>query len=101
MVAISITIPIYNVSKYLPKCLNSIFGQDFKDFEVICVNDGSTDSSLNILKEFSKIYPNLKIITQKNQGLSVARNTGMEQAQGEYIMFVDADDFLCSKSALS
>lgn len=101
MVKVSITIPVYNVSKYLSRCLDSIFKQDFEDFEVICVNDGSTDNSLDILKSYAEKYPQMKIVIQENQGLSVARNTGMEKACGKYIMFVDADDFLCSSSALS
>ena len=70
MVAISVTVPVYNVERYLSRCLNSILDQSFKDIEVICVDDGSTDKSPLILKDFAKDYSNMKIITQKNQGLS-------------------------------
>jgi glycosyltransferase involved in cell wall biosynthesis len=100
MVAISIAVPVYNVEKYLIKCLNSIFKQSFKDIEVICVDDGSTDKSPLILKEFSKIYENMKIITQENQGLSVARNAAVAEAKGKYTMFIDADDLLTMGTAL-
>ena len=88
--AVSVIIPIYNTGKYLKQCMDSIINQSLKDIEIICVNDGSTDNSLDILKEYS----NIKIINQKNQGLSIARNTGLKYANGEYIYFCDSDDFL-------
>lgn len=100
MVAISVTVPVYNVERYLSRCLNSILDQSFKDIEVICVDDGSTDKSPLILKDFAKDYSNMKIITQKNQGLSVARNTAVAVAKGKYTTFVDADDFFASGYAL-
>lgn len=89
---ISIIIPIYNKEQYIEKCVDSILSQKYKDYEVILVNDGSTDNSLQICKEcYSKIN-NIKIITQKNQGVSAARNTGILNAKGENIIFIDADD---------
>lgn len=91
---LSIIIPVYNTEKYLNKCLNSILNQNLDKVEVICVNDGSTDNSLNILNECSKINPSIKIISKKNGGLSSARNVGIDYAQGEYITFIDSDDFI-------
>ena len=73
---ISVVVPVYNTSKYLRKCLDSLVNQTFKDIEIICVNDGSTDSSLSILQEYKAKYNSIKIISQENQGLSSARNTG-------------------------
>ncbi len=91
---ISVVVPVYNTSKYLRKCLDSLVNQTFKDIEIICVNDGSTDSSLSILQEYKAKYNSIKIISQKNQGLSSARNTGIEAACGDYIGFVDSDDWV-------
>lgn len=85
----SIIVPVYNVENYIRECLESIKNQTYKDYEVIIVNDGTKDNSIEIAKE----YP-FKIINQKNQGLSVARNTGVKHAKGEYILFLDADDYL-------
>ncbi len=93
-VKISVVLPVYNVANYLRKCLDSLVNQTFKDFEVICVNDGSTDLSLSILEGYSLSDSRFKIITQENQGLSGARNTGIEQVEGEYVLFVDSDDWL-------
>ena len=93
MVDISVLVPVYNVEKYLERCLDSVLEQQFDgSLEVICVNDGSTDSSGEILEEYSKRYPNLKIINQKNQGLASARLSAINTAKGEYIGFVDSDD---------
>lgn len=86
----SVIIPLYNKEKYIQNTLNSVFNQSFTNFEVIVVNDGSTDKSLTILDEFTD--RRLKIIYQKNQGVSVARNTGMKNSQAKYICFLDADD---------
>lgn len=91
---LSIIVPVYNVEKYLRKCLDSIFDQTIDNFEVICVNDGSTDSSADILDEYSRMYENLIVLTQKNAGVSVARNSAMKVATGKYIGFVDSDDFI-------
>ncbi len=93
-VKISIVLPVYNVANYLRKCLDSLVNQTFEDFEVICVNDGSTDLSLGILEGYSLTDSRFKIITQENQGLSGARNTGIQHVQGDYILFVDSDDWL-------
>ena len=91
---ISIVVPVYNVEKYLPRCLDSLVGQTYRDLEIICFNDGSTDGSLSILERYAEMDERLKLVSQKNQGLSSARNVGMEKAQGEWIMFVDSDDWL-------
>ena len=93
MVDISVLIPVYNVEKYLSRCLNSVMEQEFDgSLEVICVNDGSTDSSGEILEQYSKRYPELKIINKENQGLASARYSAIRVAKGEYIGFVDSDD---------
>lgn len=90
----SIIIPVYNVEKYLHKCLDSILSQTFGDFEVICVNDGSTDNSLKILKEYAAKDFRFKVISQENQGQGVARNNAIDKSCGEYLLFVDPDDFI-------
>jgi len=93
---ISVIIPVYQVKDYLAECLDSVFAQDetFSDFEVVCVDDGSTDGSADILKQYASKDPRLRIITQENSGLSAARNTGIEAARGRYVMFLDSDDML-------
>ena len=92
---ISVIIPIYNTGQYLEKCLLSVINQSFKDIEIICINDCSTDNSLQILKKINSIDKRIKIISlYKNSGLSVARNIGLENALGDYICFVDSDDEL-------
>lgn len=91
---ISVIIPIYNVEKYLEKCLNSVVNQDYKNIEIILINDGSTDDSLNIANKYKEIDKRIKIFSQKNQGLSAARNTGLDKSTGEYITFIDSDDFV-------
>ena len=93
-VKISVIIPVYNVEKYLCKCLDSILNQTLKEIEVICVNDGSTDNSLSILEDYAKKDTRLKIINQPNQGQSTARNNGIKSAVGKYIGFVDSDDWI-------
>lgn len=95
---LSIIIPIYNVESYLRECLESVYAVNLLK-EVILVNDGSTDHSLQIAEEFAEKYPEETIlISQENRGLSAARNTGLEKAKGEYIYFIDSDDFLDSKA---
>ena len=89
---ISIIVPVYNVEEYLEECLTSIQHQTFTDIEVILVNDGSTDRSKEICERFCQQDSRFKLINQKNQGLSVARNCGVKESIGEYIMFVDSDD---------
>jgi glycosyltransferase involved in cell wall biosynthesis len=84
MAKISIIIPVYNAEKYLRQCLDSIFYQTFQDFECICVNDESTDSSLTILEEYAREDKRFKIISQKNKGVSAARNTGLNNAFSQY-----------------
>ena len=91
---ISVVVPIYNVEEYLEECLKSIEVQTFTSYEVLLVNDGSTDSSLKILQEYAKNHKNIKIINQKNQGVSVARNTGLKSSFSKYITFIDSDDWL-------
>lgn len=91
---ISVIIPVYNVSEYLPTCLDSVINQTYKNLEIICVNDGSPDNSAEILFEYAKKDSRIKIITQENQGLSGARNTGLEQISGDYIYFLDSDDYI-------
>lgn len=94
MVKISIIIPVYNVEKYLRQCLDSLIGQTLKDIEIICVNDGSKDNSLEILREYKNKDSRIVIIDQINQGVSVARNNALKIAKGEYIGFVDSDDWV-------
>ncbi|MFU0831939.1 MAG: Glycosyltransferase [Oscillospiraceae bacterium] len=91
---ISVVIPVYNVEKYVGKCLLSLEEQTFRDFEIIAVNDGSTDSSLEILRHFEKKYDNITVIDQKNKGMSQARNVGMAKARGTWLTFVDSDDYV-------
>lgn len=94
MTKLSIIVPVYNVEKYLPKCLESLIKQTLKDIEIICVNDGSMDNSLAILKEFASKDSRIKIIDNQHQGVAKTRNTGIEQSTGEYIGFVDSDDYI-------
>lgn len=94
MTKLSIIVPVYNVEKYLPKCLESLIKQTLKDIEIICVNDGSMDNSLAILKEFASRDSRIRIIDNQHQGVAKTRNTGIEQSTGEYIGFVDSDDYI-------
>lgn len=94
MKSVSVIIPVYNVEKYLPKCLDSVIGQTYREIEIICVNDGSPDNSAEILENYAEKDSRIKIITQKNQGLSGARNTGIKNATGYYTVFLDSDDWL-------
>ena len=89
----TVIIPVYNTAPYLYRCLNSVINQRLRELEILVVNDGSTDNSLQILEEFAGKDARIKIINQKNQGLSVARNTGLECATGEYVAFLDSDDW--------
>ena len=91
---ISVIVPVYNVEKYLSKCLESIINQTYQNLEIICVDDGSTDSSPKILEEYAKKDTRIKILEQTNSGQGVARNYAINLAKGEYIMFVDSDDWL-------
>lgn len=92
---ISVIIPVYNAAKSLPRCLDSILNQKYGgELEIVCVNDGSADNSLQILEEYSAKYPVIKVITQNNKGAAAARNAGIDAATGKYISFVDADDYI-------
>lgn len=94
MSKISIIVPVYNTEKYLSKCLNSLIKQTYKDIEIIVVNDGSKDKSLEIAKKIAKQDNRIKVFNKENGGLSSARNFGIEKASGEYIGFVDSDDYI-------
>lgn len=94
MPKVSIIIPVYKVEKYLPDCLNSVLSQTFTNWEAICVNDGSSDKCGEILAEYAQKDKRIKIITQKNQGVSAARNSALKRARGNYICFLDSDDEL-------
>lgn len=96
---VSVIIPVYNAEKYLKECLDSIINQTLKEIEIICVDDGSTDNSLEILKEYEKKDERVKIIQQKNQFAGVARNNGLKVATGDWVTFIDSDDF-CELTAL-
>ena len=95
MVEVSIIMPIFNGENYLNSTLPCILDQTFSDFELICVNDGSSDNTLAILNEFSKNDSRIKIISQKNSGPGVARNNGMKNCNGNFIYFMDYDDYIC------
>lgn len=90
---VSVIIPCYNAEKYLRQCLDSVAAQTLKDIEVICVDDGSSDTTMDILREFQQKDDRFKIITQNNAGAGAARNNGLRRAEGEYLSFLDADDF--------
>ena len=91
---VSIVIPVYNVEKYIDECMNSAINQTLKEIEIIAINDGSTDSSLEKLKYYEQKYDFVKIINQENKGVSRARNLGLEAAKGEFIYFLDSDDYI-------
>ena len=91
---ISVIVPVYNTEKYVAKCLESILGNTYTNIEVLCVDDGSTDDSLKVIESFSQKDNRVKVISQKNSGVSAARNNGIMQANGEYIAFVDSDDIV-------
>ena len=93
MPKVSIIIPIYNNEKYLMESIDSVLNQTFQDFEIISINDGSTDNSLKILEEYAKKDSRIKIVTQENKGAGSARNEGLKLAKGEYLAFLDGDDF--------
>ncbi len=91
---VSVIVPVYNVEEYLPKCLDSIINGTFKDIEIIVVNDGSTDGSSKILEDYKKKDKRIVVINKENGGLGSARNKGLEKASGEYISFIDSDDWI-------
>jgi len=94
MPKISIIVPVYNTEQYLEKCLDSLVNQTFKDIEIIVVNDGSPDNSEKIIKSYCDKYTNIRYIKQENGGLSASRNKGVKQATGDYLMFLDSDDWI-------
>lgn len=94
MPKVSVIVPVYNVEKYLKECLDSIINQTLQDIEIICIDDGSTDSSLNILNEYANIDSRIKVLTQTNKGAGAARNKGLGFSSGEYLYFLDSDDYL-------
>ena len=93
---LSIIIPMYNVSLYVEKCVRSCLRQDipYSEYEIILVNDGSTDNTLDIVQSIAREYPNIHIVDQENAGLSIARNVGLSKAAGEYVWFIDSDDWI-------
>lgn len=97
-VKISVIIPVYNATKFLGECLDSVLAQTFNAYEIVCVNDGSTDDSLALLQEYQKSHSQIKIIDQKNQGVCTARNTGIANAEGKYIFLMDNDDTLIGRN---
>ena len=101
---LSIIIPVYNVERYIERCLASIVNDQNLDaslYEIIVVNDGTKDNSMEIVEKYAKRHSNISVINQKNQGLSVARNTGMKAAQGDYLWFIDSDDWITENSIRS
>ena len=98
MPKVSIVIPVFNTEKFLARCLNSVLSQSVKDLEVVCVNDGSTDDSLKILEEYAAKDSRIQVISQENKGQSAARNRAMSEIIGDYVFFVDADDFIQSQT---
>lgn len=99
MILLSIIIPVYNVELFVEKCIRSCETQDINkdEYEIIVVNDGSTDNSLNIVNDLARRFPNIRVFSQSNAGLSAARNKGIQNARGDYIMFVDSDDWIAEK----
>ena len=96
---ISVIIPVYNTKEYLKECIDSILNQTIDLFEVIIVDDGSTDGSLELINQYAESHSNIRVISQKNCGLGAARNIGLKISKGEYIYFIDSDDIL-EKNAL-
>jgi len=92
-IKVSIIIPVYNAEKYIREDLDSLLGQSLREIEVICVDDGSKDSSLKILEDYQRKDDRIKILKQENKGAGAARNEGMKEAKGDYLIFLDADDF--------
>ena len=90
----SVVVPVYNVETYLEQCLESLQAQNYQDYEVVCVNDGSTDNSREILAQWEERFPQMSVIDRENGGLSAARNTGLKEAKGDYVVFVDSDDWV-------
>lgn len=100
MTRISVVVPVYNCEEYLEQCIKSVLNQTIKDLEIICIDDGSTDSSLRILQKFAAEDSRVVLLQQENQGAGIARNRGMRIARGKYLTFLDADDYYFDNSAL-
>lgn len=98
MVQISVIIPVYNTQKYIAECIQSVLSNDYKDVEIICVDDGSTDSSLEQIQKLAKENSCIKVLSQENKGQSAARNLALQAAQGEYVYFLDSDDKISSNA---
>lgn len=92
-------IPIYNCEKYIKECLSSLIKQTFKNFEIICINDGSNDDTLKILKKFEAKDERINIFNQNNSGPGITRNAGTKKSKGEYLMFLDSDDIFKKNNA--
>lgn len=91
---VSILVPMYNVEKFLPRCLDSLVNQTYPDLEIVLINDGSTDDSLKIARSYASKYPNIRIYSYPNSGISKTRNRALHHAKGEFVMFVDSDDYV-------
>lgn len=98
---VSVIIPVYNAGKYLQECLDSVINQTLSDIEVICIDDGSEDNSVSIIQSFSQRDSRVKLLSQQNQGAGIARNLGISNAIGQYIAFLDSDDYYADNSALT
>lgn len=96
----SVIVPVYNVENYLKECVDSVLCQTFTDYELILIDDGSTDKSGKICEEYADKYENVRLISKENGGLSSARNCGIKSAEGEFLLFLDSDDFWCSRDCL-
>lgn len=95
---VTVILPIYNVEKYLEQCIETVINQTYKNLEIILVDDGSTDASSDICDKWAFADSRIKVIHKKNAGLGMARNTGLDNATGEYVLFVDSDDFICTNA---
>ena len=93
---ISIIIPVYNVEKYISECIESILKQTYNNFELLLINDGSTDTSGNICDKYAELDKRIRVFHKKNEGVGIARNLGIEHARGEWICFIDSDDWISS-----
>ncbi len=100
MPKVSVIIPVYNVEKYLGECFDSVLGQTLKDIEVICLNDGSTDSSLSIMQKYAQIDSRVRVIDKVNEGVGITRNRGIKAAFGDYVAFIDPDDMYPAEDVL-
>lgn len=100
MIKISIIVPVYNCEKYLEQCIESVLNQTLKELEIICVDDGSTDQSVKVIKKFISLDKRIFLLQQENQGPGIARNVALKNARGKYVAFLDADDYYLEKNAL-